>query len=179
MSPKGRIRPDPRSGAHIGIRCRYATFTRRGKKSSDIVRAAGWAGPRLLSEISSKNVSATGTLNEFFYQQCTWALDSNVERQLFIEITSEQDKSCGSWNITVHEWSSPGGTGPAVVAGELLYTFCARNKHHTYTLPWRLNTVVIRYRGVRARLAECLFLRRGPSSKQEVSVVTTTHQRND
>lgn len=44
----------------------------------------------LLGEISSRNVSVTGSLNEFFYQQCTWVLDSNVERQLYIDITSEQ-----------------------------------------------------------------------------------------
>lgn len=43
-----------------------------------------------VGEISSRNVSVTGTLNEFFYQQCTWVLDSNVERQLFIDIFSEQ-----------------------------------------------------------------------------------------
>ncbi|KAL4712710.1 hypothetical protein ACJJTC_008007, partial [Scirpophaga incertulas] len=98
-------------------------------------------------EISSRNVSVTGSLNEFFYQQCTWVLDSNVERQLFIDISSEQDKSCGSWNITLHEWSGSGSHndgGLAAAAGELLYTFCARHKNHTYTLPWRLNTVVIR-----------------------------------
>ncbi|XP_052759011.1 uncharacterized protein LOC113518546 [Galleria mellonella] len=98
-------------------------------------------------EISSRNVSVTGSLNEFFYQQCTWVLDSNVERQLFIDISSEQDKSCGSWNITLHEWSGSGAqsdAGLAAAAGELLYTFCARHKNHTYTLPWRLNTVVIR-----------------------------------
>ncbi|XP_028041403.1 uncharacterized protein LOC114251372 [Bombyx mandarina] len=98
-------------------------------------------------EISSKNVSVTGSLNEFFYQQCTWVLDSNVERQLFIDITSEQDKSCGSWNITLHEWSGAGAhsdAGLSGAAGDLLYTFCARHKNHTYTLPWRLNTLVIR-----------------------------------
>ncbi|XP_048489352.1 uncharacterized protein LOC105389314 [Plutella xylostella] len=98
-------------------------------------------------EIASQHVPVTGSLNEFFYQQCTWVLDSNVERQLFIDITSEQDKSCGSWNITLHEWSRGGaqsGAGLAAAAGELLYTFCARHKNHTYTLPWRLNTVVIR-----------------------------------
>ncbi|XP_026319876.1 uncharacterized protein LOC113230249 [Hyposmocoma kahamanoa] len=98
-------------------------------------------------EITSKNVTVTGSLNEFFYQQCTWILDSNVERQLFIDISSEQDKSCSSWNITLHEWSGPGShgdSGLAAAAGELLYTFCARHKNHTYTLPWRLNTVVIR-----------------------------------
>ncbi|XP_022116712.2 uncharacterized protein LOC110994403 [Pieris rapae] len=98
-------------------------------------------------EISSRNVSVTGSLNEFFYQQCTWVLDSNVERQLFIDISSEQDKSCSSWNITIHEWSGRGvhnEGGLAASAGDLLYTFCARHKNHTYTLPWRLNTVVIR-----------------------------------
>lgn len=43
-----------------------------------------------IGEISSKNLTVTGSLNEFFYQQCTWVLDSNVERQLFIDISSEQ-----------------------------------------------------------------------------------------
>ncbi|CAH0727426.1 unnamed protein product, partial [Brenthis ino] len=97
-------------------------------------------------EISSRNVSVTGSLNEFFYQQCTWVLDSNVERQLYIDITSEQDKSCSSWNITLHEWSgmSAQSDSLAASAGDLLYTFCARHKNHTFILPWRLNTVVIR-----------------------------------
>ncbi|VVD04841.1 unnamed protein product, partial [Leptidea sinapis] len=57
------------------------------------------------------------------------------------------DKSCSSWNITIHEWSGRGvhtDGGLAATAGDLLYTFCARNKNQTYTLPWRLNTVVIR-----------------------------------
>ncbi|XP_069359141.1 uncharacterized protein [Maniola hyperantus] len=98
-------------------------------------------------EITSRNVTVTGSLNEFFYQQCTWVLDSNVERQLYIDISSEQDKSCSSWNITLHEWSGMGAHsdgGLAASAGDLLYTFCARQKNHTFTLPWRLNTVVIR-----------------------------------
>ncbi|XP_073958408.1 uncharacterized protein isoform X2 [Choristoneura fumiferana] len=98
-------------------------------------------------EISSRNVSVTGSLNEFFYQQCTWVLDSNVERQLFIDIFSEQDKSCGSWNITLHEWSGAGAAsdaGLAAAAGELLHIYCARNKSQTYRLPWQHNTVVIR-----------------------------------
>lgn len=45
-----------------------------------------------LGEISARNLSVTGSLNEFFYQQCTWVLDSNVERQLFIDISSNQVK---------------------------------------------------------------------------------------
>ncbi|XP_063548395.1 uncharacterized protein LOC134755756 [Cydia strobilella] len=97
-------------------------------------------------EISSRNVPVTGSLNEFFYQQCTWVLDSNVERQLYIDISSEQDKSCGSWNITLHEWAGAGAgdAGLAAAAGDRLFTFCARYKNHTYSLPYKQNTVVIR-----------------------------------
>lgn len=38
-------------------------------------------------ELSSNNFSNPFSLNSFYYQQCTWILDSNVERLLFIEVS--------------------------------------------------------------------------------------------
>lgn len=81
-------------------------------------------------------------LNRFFQQSCVWILDSNVERQLFVELSSSQNRPCSAWNMSVHEYAA--GGDDANHLGELLHTFCPRDKHKTYSLPWKLNTVVVR-----------------------------------
>lgn len=43
-----------------------------------------------LGEIYSRNLTNSGTINNFYHQHCTWILDSNVERQLIIEINTDQ-----------------------------------------------------------------------------------------
>lgn len=43
-------------------------------------------------EIKSKEVPAVDELNYFYHQNCIWILDSNVERQLYIELSSNQNR---------------------------------------------------------------------------------------
>lgn len=42
--------------------------------------------------IESGNLTETGQLNHFFHQTCTWLLDSHVERQLIIQLASNQNR---------------------------------------------------------------------------------------
>lgn len=87
--------------------------------------------------------STSSDINHFYHQNCVWILDSNVERQLFIELSSNQSRPCAAWNISLHEYSADGGAGHV---GDMLYTFCPRDVLKTYSLPWKLNTVVVRLR---------------------------------
>ena len=66
-----------------------------------------------------------------------------MERQLFIEVSSNQSRSCQAWNISVHEYSA-NEENEENHAGPLLHLFCPRYKHKIFTMPWKLNTVVIR-----------------------------------
>lgn len=81
-------------------------------------------------------------LNFYYHQDCTWLLDSNVERHLTIEIGSSQSRPCSAWNISIHEYSERSDDK----AGPILYTFCSREKNSTNTLPWQTNIVVIKLR---------------------------------
>ncbi|XP_046619142.1 uncharacterized protein LOC124304671 [Neodiprion virginianus] len=78
-------------------------------------------------------------LNRFYQQKCTWVLDSQTDRQLTVEVESNQSKPCTAWNLTIHEYSSSGDP-----AGPRLHTFCSRDRHKNFTLPWKMNTVVVR-----------------------------------
>lgn len=43
-------------------------------------------------ELSSNNFSSAFSLNSFYHQQCTWILDSKVERQLFVEVGANETR---------------------------------------------------------------------------------------
>lgn len=46
---------------------------------------------------------------------------------------------CTAWNLTIHEYRKNGDP-----AGPRIYTFCSRDTHKNFTLPWKMNTVVVR-----------------------------------
>lgn len=46
---------------------------------------------------------------------------------------------CTAWNLTIHEYRKNGDP-----AGIRLHTFCSRDTHKNFTLPWKMNTVVVR-----------------------------------
>ncbi|BES90735.1 Hypothetical protein NTJ_03543 [Nesidiocoris tenuis] len=79
-------------------------------------------------------------LNYYYYMTCSWRLDSNVERQLTVDVESTQNRPCTAWNITLFEYNEiqPDKTG------QLLHTFCPRDVHKSYELPWKQNIIVIR-----------------------------------
>nr|XP_024216376.1 uncharacterized protein LOC106682048 [Halyomorpha halys] len=90
--------------------------------------------------ITSIELEESTQLNYYYYQSCTWVLDSNVLRQLTVDIESDQNRPCTSWNITLHEY----GKRNPDKTGKLLYTFCPRSRNKTYALPWEQNIIVIR-----------------------------------
>ncbi|KAK1131631.1 hypothetical protein K0M31_017921 [Melipona bicolor] len=90
-------------------------------------------------EVNGGDLASSGLkLNQYYQQKCTWILDSLTDRQLTIEVKSTQSRPCTAWNLTIHEYSKNGDP-----AGPRLYTFCSRNTHKNFTLPWKTNTVVI------------------------------------
>lgn len=91
-------------------------------------------------ELSSSHFNSS-IWNSFHYQQCTWILDSNVERQLFIDISSDQSRSCTSWNISIHEYKADDEDNHV---GDRLHIFCPRDKHKTFSIPWTSSTFVVR-----------------------------------
>lgn len=92
-------------------------------------------------EVVSRNFNTSHWMS-FHYQQCIWILDSNVERQLILDISSDQSRSCNSWNISIHEFNAVDDETNHV--GAQLHIFCPRDKHKTFTLPWTAGTVVVR-----------------------------------
>lgn len=117
-------------------------------------------------ELHSRNFSQSFSLNSFYHQECLWILDSNIERQLMIEVSrnftryqevwifqtflvllflqiiSNQSRSCTAWNISLHEYTPV--EDEKMHAGDLLHQFCPRDKHKQFTLPWNVKTIVIK-----------------------------------
>ncbi|CAO1435290.1 unnamed protein product [Diamesa tonsa] len=94
-------------------------------------------------ELHSRNFTQAFSLNSFYHQQCTWILDSNIERQLTIEVFSNQSRSCTAWNISMHEYSPI--EDEKMHAGTQLHQFCPRDKYKQFTLPWNVGkTIVVR-----------------------------------
>lgn len=48
---------------------------------------------------------------------------------------------CSTWNLTIHEYYEPAEEH----AGNTLHTFCSRDGARNYTLPFKVNIVIIRY----------------------------------
>uniref|UniRef100_A0A1B6MHU7 CUB domain-containing protein n=1 Tax=Graphocephala atropunctata TaxID=36148 RepID=A0A1B6MHU7_9HEMI len=94
--------------------------------------------------INSVNMTAPTQLNYFLHQSCTWKLDSNVERQLTIYMFSHQNRPCSAWNLSIHEYYEQGPEH----TGKQLHTFCSRDGPKNYTLPFKLNIVIIRLRAM-------------------------------
>ncbi|XP_073994280.1 uncharacterized protein isoform X2 [Rhodnius prolixus] len=103
--------------------------------------------------ITSAHLEGGNQLNYYYYQNCHWILDSNVERQLTLEIRSNQSRPCTAWNITLHEYNEIN----VEKIGELLHTFCPRYVHKTYELPWKLNIIVVRLNAMTRMLPEFSF----------------------
>ncbi|XP_018312084.1 uncharacterized protein [Mycetomoellerius zeteki] len=91
-------------------------------------------------EVNGGDLASAGLkLNQYYQQKCTWILDSPIDRQLVIEVKSTQSRPCTAWNLTIHEYRKNGDP-----AGIRLHTFCSRDTHKNFTLPWKMNTVVVR-----------------------------------
>ncbi|XP_074106935.1 uncharacterized protein LOC141532480 [Cotesia typhae] len=89
--------------------------------------------------VKTGDLTSNTISNQYYQQKCTWILDSTIDRQLTVEVESSQDRPCTSWNLTIHEY-----TRSANPLGQRLYTFCSRDKHKNFTLPWKMNTAIIR-----------------------------------
>ncbi|XP_020299440.1 uncharacterized protein LOC109863569 [Pseudomyrmex gracilis] len=94
----------------------------------------------LEGEVNGGDLASAGLkLNQYYQQKCTWILDSSIDRQLIIEVKSTQSRPCTAWNLTIHEYRKEGDP-----AGPRLHTFCSRDTHKNFTLPWKMNTAVVR-----------------------------------
>ncbi|XP_017787734.1 PREDICTED: uncharacterized protein LOC108570386 [Habropoda laboriosa] len=117
-------------------------------------------------EVNGGDLASSGLkLNQYYQQKCTWILDSTTDRQLTIEIKSTQSRPCTAWNLTIHEFSKDGDP-----AGPRLYTFCSRDIHKYFTLPWKKNTVVVRLQALGRTAPEYTMKWRSQS------VIANTHK---
>ncbi|XP_044740957.1 uncharacterized protein LOC123302190 [Chrysoperla carnea] len=121
----------------------------------------------LVGEIDSKNLTSNGHFNNFYHLNCVWILDSTVQRQLIIEATSIQNRPCTAWNISIHEYSPDSD-------GELLHTFCSRDKHKIYSLPWKTATAVIRLKALTRKQPQFLLKWRSQMVRSNTRLVNPT-----
>ncbi|XP_047355629.1 uncharacterized protein LOC124951361 isoform X2 [Vespa velutina] len=95
---------------------------------------------KLEGEVNGGDLAKAGLkLNQYYQQKCTWILESLTDRQITIEVKSNQSRPCTAWNLTIHKYNENGDP-----AGERLHTFCSRDVHKNFTLPWKENTAVVR-----------------------------------
>lgn len=71
---------------------------------------------------------------------CSWQKFVIAKTLLFVLLFFLLLGPCTAWNLTIHEYSKNGDP-----AGLRLHTFCSRNIHKNFTLPWKTNTVVVRW----------------------------------
>ncbi|KAL0279668.1 UNVERIFIED_CONTAM: hypothetical protein PYX00_001173 [Menopon gallinae] len=90
-------------------------------------------------EIESVRIVPDGQLNYYYHQKCTWLLDTKIERQLNLELYTAQNRHCSAWNVTIHHYDESADDR----AGALIETFCPRQRHKKYTLPWKTDLVVV------------------------------------
>ncbi|KAK6642510.1 hypothetical protein RUM43_004012 [Polyplax serrata] len=89
-------------------------------------------------EIESVRIIPDGQLNYYYHQRCTWLFDTKIERQLTVELYTPQNRNCGAWNLTLHTYDE----GSPDRTGTLINTFCPRQRHKVYSLPWKVDLVV-------------------------------------
>ncbi|XP_078040773.1 uncharacterized protein LOC144472018 [Augochlora pura] len=116
--------------------------------------------------VNGGDLASTGLkLNQYYHQRCTWILKSLTDRQLTIEVKSTQSRPCTAWNLTIHEYNKTGDP-----AGPRLHTFCSRDTHKTFTLPWKTNSVVLRLQAL-GRTAPAYTIK-----WRSQSVIANTHK---
>ncbi|XP_071455053.1 uncharacterized protein [Hetaerina americana] len=112
-------------------------------------------GERIKTEPSGSIDSKTkmkalpAAVRNYYHESCTWLLHSNVERQLTIEMYTSENKPCNVWNVTILQYRE------SMVqeeldriredrVGQILHTFCPKQRKKILKLPWRQNNVFIR-----------------------------------
>ncbi|XP_075231303.1 uncharacterized protein LOC142330111 isoform X2 [Lycorma delicatula] len=68
------------------------------------------------------------------------ALSSQPEQEFIDGAYVFHDGACSAWNISFHKYSEQNTDR----TGTELYTFCSRDGYKNYSLPWKLNIVVIK-----------------------------------
>ncbi|KAK7790383.1 hypothetical protein R5R35_009981 [Gryllus longicercus] len=105
----------------------------------------------LSGEIHSGKVdTSTVDVNYFYFQECVWLFDSKTERQLSIELTTEQNRSCAAWNMTIYKYDE----NTIDNFGDALHIFCPEDHKRKITLPWNLNIVILRLQSVTSAFPE-------------------------
>ncbi|XP_046389116.1 uncharacterized protein LOC124158017 [Ischnura elegans] len=85
----------------------------------------------------------------YYHESCTWLLHSQIERQLTVEVSTADNKPCNIWNITLLQYRDntvqeelDRTTDDRV--GQVLYTFCPRQRRKVFKLPWKQSNVFLR-----------------------------------
>nr|CAD7205010.1 unnamed protein product [Timema douglasi] len=115
-------------------------------------------------------------LNHFYHLDCSWLLNAKMEGQISLEMETNQNRPCTAWNLSVlyHETDTSDETG------DLAHTFCPRDIVKSYSLPWRLGTVLLRLRAMTRTLPEYVLRWRSQSvfANTRVSGPTTAPEQS-